>query len=69
MSLSGRDIAVPPAQVPAWVQENEVGTLLTVVLETLVVYDARESSVWPTLTYVSDFASLHLRQGGMSTGF
>lgn len=46
MPLFGRGVAafIPADQVPAWVQGNQVSMYLGVVLATLVVYDAGESS-------------------------
>ena len=60
MSLSAREIELPPEVVPSWVLSLQTGIYLLVALATLVVYDTRKflinscsnSSLRPLSLYV-----------------
>ena len=64
MSLSIRDVVIPPDEVPAWIQSNHVSFYLDVVLLTLVVYDSRTCSDLCLFWLYSHTTSLYVRQGG-----
>ena len=47
MAHSARDVAgfVPSDEVPTWVRQSQIGLYLTVILATIITYDAGKAAV------------------------
>ena len=67
MSISIREIELPPEVAPTWVLSLQTGIYLFVVLATLVVYDTRQSLIHSRSSPSSRLPSLYVWQGGKHT--
>ena len=64
MSLSAREIELPPEVVPDWVLSLQTGIYLLVALATLVVYDTRKFLINSCSNSSLRLLSLYVWQGG-----
>ena len=60
MSISIREIELPPEVAPTWVLSLQTGIYLFVVLATLVVYDTRQSLIHSRSSPSSRLPSLYV---------
>ena len=57
MTVSIRDVALPTDEVPTWVQGNQIGMGLNVILFTLVVYATRTSQRTHSFLHIRDLTA------------